>query len=187
MRNVFFVLKCLFMSVFKIRNLKTLFYRLTTVAIVIAHYMIVEKIPQENRVHNEKYLLGFIIGWHLVFMNFKYGEQSRLKKNEDYKVASIGILAVFGIASLLVVLSAPILAYFDFEVMHMETSYWTWRYTYMLLYIIFNVIINVFPLVNNFLFFITDGIILTQLTSLYLVNEFSMTALLTALPFMFVL
>ena len=69
----------------------------------------------------------------------------------------------------------------------METSYWSQRYLFMFLYIVMNVLINVFPLVNNFLFFISDGIILSQLTALYMVNEFSMSALLTALPFLFVL
>lgn len=50
-----------------------------------------------------------------------------------------------------------------------------------------NILINVFPLVNNFLFFLTDGLILSQLTSMYLFNEFSMSAMLTALPVLFVL
>ena len=50
-----------------------------------------------------------------------------------------------------------------------------------------NVAISVFPLVNNFMFFLSDGIILSQLTTLYLYNEFSMSALLTILPCLFVL
>ena len=57
----------------------------------------------------------------------------------------------------------------------------------MLLYIAMNIGIAVFPHVHNFIFFLSDGVILSQLTSLYLYNEFSMSALLTALPVLFVL
>lgn len=57
----------------------------------------------------------------------------------------------------------------------------------MFFYIAFNIAINVFPLVNNFMFFLSDGLILSQLTSLYLFNEFSMSALLTIMPILFVI
>jgi 1,4-dihydroxy-2-naphthoate octaprenyltransferase len=57
----------------------------------------------------------------------------------------------------------------------------------MFSYIVFNVLINVFPLVNNFVFFLSDGIILSQLTSLYMMNEFSMTCFLNVVPVLFVI
>jgi hypothetical protein len=185
--SIGFVIKSLILSVFKIRNLKTLFYRLNTVAIVAAHYIIVEKIPIEYRVKNEENLALFLLVWHLVFMNFKIGEQSRVKKNEKYKIPILTILLVFGAFTLLTVVLAPVLAYFNVPFTELKTSYWGQRYLFMFLYILLNVIINVFPLVNNFLFFLSDGIILSQLTSLYMINEFSMSALLTSLPYLFVL
>jgi 1,4-dihydroxy-2-naphthoate octaprenyltransferase len=57
----------------------------------------------------------------------------------------------------------------------------------MLPYIILNGLVSVFPHLKNFSFLITDGVILSQLTSIYLYNEFSMTALLTIMPVLFVL
>ena len=57
----------------------------------------------------------------------------------------------------------------------------------LFIYIGFIVLTSLFPLVKNFLFLVSDGLILSQLTSLYLYNEFSMSALLTCLPVLFVL
>lgn len=99
----------------------------------------------------------------------------------------IGICFVFGGLSALTILLAPIFSWFDLEVTQLDTNYWSLRYLTMLVYIIGNAVLSVFPHVHNFLFFVTDGLLLSQLTSLYLYNEFSMSALLSILPVMFVI
>jgi hypothetical protein len=154
---------------------------------VCAHYILVEKIKYEDRVQNEIDLAVFVLGWHFVFMFFKNAEESRRKKNEDVKLAYIILVVLFVSTTILTCILTPILAWFNVEITNLQTNYWSLRYLMMFFYITFNIIINVFPLVNNFLFFLSDGIILSQITSIYLINEFSMSALLTVLPFLFVL
>lgn len=185
--NIWFLLKSIFLMVLKIRNIKTLFYRICTVAMVCVHYFVVEKIKIEDRVKNEYNLASFIIVWHLIFMYFKNFEETRRTKNKNAIVAITTMIIVFAISITITMLITPFLAYFNFEITSLKTNIWTMRYIMMFIYIIQNIFINTFPLVNNFLFFISDGIILSQLTSVYLVNEFSMSALLTVLPFLFVL
>jgi hypothetical protein len=128
---------------------------------VCVHYIVVEKIKYEDRVQNEIDLVTFLIGWHIVFMIFKNAEESRRKINEDFKIAIVILIATFAIISIVVCLATPFLAWFSFEAVFIQTNYWALRYMMMFFYIIFNVIINVFPLVNNFLFFLSDGIILS--------------------------
>jgi len=167
--------------------LKTLFYRLLTVAIVIAHYTIVEKIKYDDFVHNEYEFLEFILIWHVIFMNLKVLEETRRKKNDEHIHMIALICGICGIYAISHILFTPFLSWFDFESTRLLSSYYTYRYIWMFFYIAFNIAINVFPLVNNFMFFLSDGLILTQLTSLYLFNEFSMSALLTAMPVLFVI
>lgn len=81
----------------------------------------------------------------------------------------------------------PILVYFDFSIFQLNTDYWSIRFVCLFFYIVFNLLINIFPLLDNFLFFISDGVILSQVTCMYLVNETSMTCLLSILPVLFVL
>lgn len=57
----------------------------------------------------------------------------------------------------------------------------------MFFYIVANSLQSFFPHVHNFAFFLSDGVLLSQLTSLYLYNEFSMSAILTILPVLFVI
>lgn len=182
-----FIVKQILLAFFKIRNLKTLFYRIFTIALVIAHYYLVEKITPEQRVPNEKALLTFVVGWHFAFMVFKIGEETRRKKNDDLFHVIIGMTAPLAVITVLTFLLTPVLAWFDAEITQIECSYYTRRYVLMALYIIFNVLISVFPLVNNFMFFLSDGLILSQITTLYMFNEFSMTCLLSILPVLFVL
>ena len=167
--------------------MKTLFYRLCTIAMVCVHYYIVENITVEEFVRNEQDLLVFIGCWHVVFMMYKNFEESRRKKNDNLKVLIAVMVIGFVASTALIILATPLLAWLDFGFTHLQTDYWFLRYLMMFLYIGFNIIINVFPLVNNFLFFLSDGIILSQIASIYLINEFSMSALLTILPFLFVL
>ena len=94
-------------------------------------------------------------------MMYKNFEESRRKKNSDLKVFIAVLIIVFTSLTTLILLITPILAWFDFRVTQLDTNYWTLRYLMMFLYITFNVVINVFPLVNNFLFFLSDGIILS--------------------------
>jgi hypothetical protein len=81
--------------------------------------------------------------------------------HEDKKTI-MGVLGgILGFMTFFTVLLTPILAYANFKITHIENSYWSLRYTVMLFYIVFNILINVFPLVNNFLFFLSDGLLLT--------------------------
>lgn len=182
-----FLAKILVKSVFGFRNIKTLFYRFCTIGLVIAHYYIVERIPMDQWVHNEEAFLKFILFWHVIFMNFKAFEESRRKKNDQHIHIIAFIAGSLTVLTVLIFLSTPFLAWFDSKWTRIENSYYSLRYIMMFLYILMNVVINIFPLVNNFMFFLSDGLILSQLTSLYLFNEFSMSALLTILPVLFVL
>ena len=90
--------------------------------------------------------------------------------------------------SVAVILLTPILAWFKFSIAaSLDVSFWGCRYMFMLIYLVFNAGISIFPHTFNFLFFLTDGALLSQLTSLYLYNEMSMTCLLNLLPIFFVL
>ena len=95
-----------------------------------------------------------------------------------------GLVAV---PAAITILTTPVLAWLQAPVTLLDTDYWTTRYLMSLLYIVFNCASSVFPHVHNFLFFLSDGLVLSQLTSLYLYNEFSMSALLTTLPVLFVI
>jgi hypothetical protein len=99
-----------------------------------------------------------------------------------------GIAIAVGGASVAVILLTPILSWFNFDIAaKLDTNFWTIRYFTMLLYLIFNAGISIFPHTFNFLFFMSDAVLLSQLTSIYLYNEFSMTCLLNLLPIYFVL
>jgi hypothetical protein len=106
---------------------------------------------------------------------------------ENERTLRLIIGATFGIPSVLVILLTPILAWFNFGFTKLDTSYYTLRYLIIFLYILGNVLTSIFQHVKNFAFLMTDGVLLSQLTSLYLYNEFSMSALLTILPVLFVL
>ncbi len=136
---------------------------------------------------NEISFAKLIIIWHLVFMLSKVGEYSKFTKNERHKIAIFVIAGSIGIPSIIILLFTPLFAWFNYEFTQMDTSYWTLRYLMLFFYIVFNTLTSIFPHVYNFLFFISDGIILGQLTSLYLFNEFSMSVMLSTLPVLFVL
>lgn len=186
-QHIWFVLKNLFLSFLKIRNIKTLFYRFCTIAMVLIHYFFVEGITEEQMVHNEKELVTLVVTWHIIFMTFKIVEETRRKKNDIHFHMIATIIGILAAGTFLTVILTPFLAWFNCSITQLDTSYWTLRYFMLFLYIVMNIFINVFPLVNNFMFFLSDGIILSQITSIYLFNEFSMSALLTVLPFLFVL
>lgn len=119
-------------------------------------------------------------------MLYKIVEETRRKKHIEHMpmiVLIIGIMTVYIIGTFI---TTPFLAWYDSEETKIETSYYSQRYFLMAVYIIMNIVISVTPLVNNFMFFLSDGLILSQLASLYLFNEFSMCAMLTALPVLFV-
>lgn len=98
------------------------------------------------------------------------------------------IAVVFGVVSVAIILLTPIASWLNYKIAaDLDTSYWGGRYLYMLIYLLANGAISVFPHCFNFVFFISDGLILSQLTSVYLYNEFSMTCLLNLLPIFFVL
>lgn len=176
-------------SVFGLRNLKTLGYRFVAVVGVIYHYWMVEKIEYDNWVHNEWELISFILLWHFVTMNFKVLQENKRKKEESQDLLQLSALIclVFGVFTLLTLLLSPIFAWFGAQITLINLSYFKSRYIYLGLYIVLNIVNAIFPLVRNFMFFVTDGLILSQLTSLYLFNEYSMSALLTVLPVLFVI
>jgi hypothetical protein len=116
LRSIYFALSFFFLSLIKIRNLKTLSYRFLTVGLVFMHYYYVEKIPIENRIENESELFKFIVIWHIVFMNFKIAEESRRKKHDDLKTVIAIYIGVLAISTLLVLAFTPFLAYFNFKV-----------------------------------------------------------------------
>eukprot|EP00347_Sterkiella_histriomuscorum_P017077 403350756 len=181
-----FAAKSLLKSVFGLRNLKTLAYRLLTVFAVIMHYYLVEKIDYDQWVHNEYDLLKLIFVWHVIAMNFKILQENKKRLTDEYIHITSTICLLFGFYSLITILSAPILAWFDSGLTQIDITSFKARYLLTFLYIVFNALNSIFPLVRNFMFLISDGIILSQLTSLYLFNELSMSALLTALPILFV-
>ena len=131
--------------------------------------------------------MTLIVAWHVIFMAYKIAEETRRKKYQEHIKLILYLVGAISICILLTVLLTPFLAYFNCEVTQLDNSFWTVRYLMLFLYILMNIFINVFPLVNNFMFFLSDGILLSQLTSIYLFNEFSMSALLTILPYLFVL
>ena len=120
-------------------------------------------------------------------MMFKIADESRILRKELAVNTNIICTITLTIIVILIGVFTPILAYFDFEITHIKTDFWTLRYFAMFFYILFNVLINIFPLVNNFLFFISDGFILSQITCLYLANEFSITCFLSIAPVLFVI
>ena len=180
-----FLLKSLLFSVIKISNLMTLLYRILTIIMIILHYTLIERVDYMNQAlrQNEYSFIILILGWHLIFMNLKISEESRRAKNQQHKMIINVVTGIFAVPAVLVVLSTPILSWFNFSCTQLDNSYFTQRYFMLFLYII----TSIFPHVTNFLFFLSDGVILSQLTSLYLYNEFSMSALLTILPVLFVL
>jgi hypothetical protein len=62
----------------------------------------------------------------------------------------------------------PLLAYFNFKVTSLESDYWTQRYLLLLVYMI----LEVFPFgaIDNFVLLMADGIILSQIVSVYMYN-----------------
>lgn len=154
---------------------------------VAAHYYIVEKIDYDKWVHNEYELISFILTWHFVTMNFKILQENKKKLTDEYFHITATICTVFGIYTVVTILCAPFLAWFDSSLTQIDISSYKGRYFLSFLYIIGNILNSVFPLARNFMFLITDGLILSQLTSLYLFNEFSMSAMLTCLPVLFVI
>lgn len=156
-----FICRTIFWAIFKPRNMKTLLYRFSTIAMVCYYYIMVEKIDYKDRVPNEIYLLTFVLFWHFIAMNFKIVEKNRLKKNEAFHPAIkfwITTLSVFTIGTFIIY---PILAACNVSFATLPTNYVGSRYTIMFFYIVFNILICALPLFNNFMFFISDGILLS--------------------------
>jgi len=153
---------------------------------VCYYYYMVENITIDTVVRNEVDLLVFIGIWHVVAMLCKDFEINRLKKKEQYKV--ILICMIIGVVASTVILFIlwPILAAFGVEIALIDTDHQKLKFLFQGLYIILNMVICVLPLFNNFFFFLSDGIFLSQLTCIYLANELSMSCLLVVLPFLFV-
>ena len=137
-------------------------------------------------VHNEISLVVFIVGWHLIAMNFKVIEKTRILANKKYKVGIMSLGTFFAILTALIFLLVPILAMSGVSFVEVPSDFNKTRYTYSFFYVCFNILICALPLFNHFMFFLADGIFLSQITSIYLYNELSMTCLLSILPLLFV-
>jgi hypothetical protein len=126
--------------------------------------------------------------WHFAYVAMRVADERLIAKYTQFRKEMFGIAVVVGGLSAVVILLTPVAAYFGFKVANdLDTSYWTLRYLVMLLYIAMNAGMSIFPHSFNFIFFLSDAVLLSQLTSLYLYNEFSMTCLLNLLPIYFVL
>lgn len=136
--------------------------RILTIFLVMAHYEYVEKIDYMTKGvrENEMSFIKLILVWHLIFMICKLAEYSKFLKNERHKIVIYGLCGAVGIPGVIAILFTPILAWFNYEITKLDTSFWTLRYLMLLLYIVMNIFTSVFPHVYNFLFLISDGIIL---------------------------
>jgi len=73
-----------------------------------------------------------------------------------------GIAMCVGGFSVAVIVLTPILAWFNFSIAaSLDVSFWATRYMFMLIYLILNAAISIFPHTFNFLFFLTDGALLS--------------------------
>jgi hypothetical protein len=72
------------------------------------------------------------------------------------------------VINVMLILIMPLLAYFNFKVTALESDYWTQRYLLLLVYMI----LEVFPFgaIDNFVLLMADGIILSQIVSVYMYN-----------------
>ena len=68
----------------------------------------------------------------------------------------------------MLILIMPLFAYFNFQVTALESDYWTQRYMLLLIYMV----LEAFPFgaIDNFVLLMADGIILSQITSVYMFN-----------------
>lgn len=183
------MLKCLALSVVKPSNIALLLQRWMTVLIVVAHYQWIEGLDYWTAAlrQNECAFIKLILAWHLVFTNLKVLEEGKRLKYAQQAKALLFVAGLVAIPAAITILTTPVLAWLHARVTLLDTEFWTTRYLMILLYILFNCASSVFPHVHNFIFFLSDGVVLSQLTSLYLYNEFSMSALLTTLPVLFVI
>ena len=118
----------------------------------------------------------------------RLADERQIQKNAAHKKAAFGIAITVGALSVAVILLTPFAAWSGAKIAsELDVRFWTSRYMVMLAYLLMNAATAVFPHTFNFLFFLSDGVLLSQLTSLYLYNEFSMTCLLNLLPIFFVL
>ena len=129
-------------------NLLTLALRMVTIILVIAHYSFVEGIDYWNNAvrNNEDSFIKLILIWHLVFMMMRIlDDRKMMSAHEQEKNFRIWFAVILiGIPSLIVILFTPILAWFNFKITHLETSYWTLRYLMMFFYILGNLVTSVF-------------------------------------------
>ena len=106
--------------------------------------------------------MKLILCWHMIFMILKVLDERKLQSATEQKRNIRTIIgAVFGIPSAIVVLLTPILSWFNFSVTFLDTSFWTIRYLILLPYILFNVMTSVLPHLKNFVFLMTDGVLLS--------------------------
>ena len=70
----------------------------------------------------------------------------------------------------------PFLAWFDYSITRVDTDYWTVRYFWYILYILFINVIR-FPAFDLIQILVADGIILSQLTTMIWYNELSLTCI----------
>lgn len=92
------------------------------------------------------------------------------------------MLIVIGVS---LVLTWPILTWFNFSMTALNTDFWTSRFLLILVYIV----LENFPFgaIDNFVLLVADGIVLSQIVSIYLFNMVSMKCILFLIPPLFML
>lgn len=82
-------------------------------------------------------------------------------------------------------LAWPMLTWFNYQITVLNTDFWTMRFALIMVYIV----LENFPFgaIDNFVLLVADGIVLSQLVSIYLFNMLSMKCILFLLPPLFML
>ena len=96
------------------------------------------------------------------------------------KILPIAINCLFLLVEVIAIVFLPILAWYDIGIASLATNYWTQRYLLLLLYMIIELF--PFPAIDNFSTLIADGLLLSQITSIYMYNTTSLKLTLSLVP-----
>jgi hypothetical protein len=89
------------------------------------------------------------------------------------------------IFTLLIIVAWPGIAWLDWKITALSTDFWTTRFVLIFAYIL----VENFPFgaIDNFVLLVADGIMLSQIVSIYLFNMVSMKCILFLLPPLFMM
>ena len=160
----------------RILKVQELLHKLFTITLVIGWFTFFEGIPLSQRlVQNEKALIIFLV-WQYVHSLPPFTKKYPTEKlQQALQYITIG----FFVTTALIALVWPFAAWFNYEFTKLDTDYWTVRYFYYLLYIVTS---NVrIPSLDSCQLLFCDGFILSQITSMLLYNELSLSCCLFCL------